>query len=47
MNLFGESLVAVDPETGQRKWYFQYVHHGIWDWIMTTPPLRSWRMCAD
>ena len=30
-NLFGESLVAVDLKTGQRKWHFQLVHHPIWD----------------
>ncbi len=30
-NLFGESLVCVDLKTGQRKWHFQYIHHGIWD----------------
>ena len=29
--LFGESLVAVDLHTGQRKWHYQLVHHGIWD----------------
>lgn len=29
--LFGESLVAVDIETGVRKWHFQFVHHGLWD----------------
>jgi quinoprotein glucose dehydrogenase len=29
--LFGESLVAVDLETGKRKWHFQLVHHGLWD----------------
>jgi quinoprotein glucose dehydrogenase len=29
--LFGESLVAVDLQTGKRKWHFQFVHHGIWD----------------
>jgi quinoprotein glucose dehydrogenase len=26
--LFGESLVARDLKTGQRKWHFQLVHHG-------------------
>ncbi len=26
-NLFGESLVAVDLKTGERKWHFQFVHH--------------------
>jgi quinoprotein glucose dehydrogenase len=30
-NLFAESIVAVDLKTGQRKWYFQMVHHGLWD----------------
>ncbi len=29
--LFGESIVAVDAETGQRKWHYQLVHHGLWD----------------
>ena len=29
--LFGESVVAVDLRTGQRKWHFQLVHHGLWD----------------
>jgi quinoprotein glucose dehydrogenase len=29
--LFGDSLVAVDVETGIRRWHFQFVHHGIWD----------------
>ena len=29
--LFGESLVAVDARTGQRRWHYQFVHHGIWD----------------
>ena len=29
--LFGESIVAVDADTGQRKWHYQTVHHGLWD----------------
>src|SRR5256885_160999 len=29
--LVGESVVALDLKTGQRKWHFQLVHHGIWD----------------
>lgn len=29
--LFGETLVALDIETGVRKWHFQLVHHGLWD----------------
>ncbi|MCH7747923.1 MAG: PQQ-binding-like beta-propeller repeat protein [Acidobacteria bacterium] len=31
-NLFAESLVAVDAETGERQWHFQMVHHGLWDY---------------
>jgi glucose dehydrogenase len=30
-NLFGNSLVAVDAETGRYKWHFQTVHHDLWD----------------
>jgi glucose dehydrogenase len=30
-NLFGNSLVAVDIQTGEYKWHFQTVHHDIWD----------------
>ena len=30
-HLFSESLVALDIETGVRKWHYQMVHHGIWD----------------
>ena len=26
-----ESLVAVDLHSGERKWHYQLVHHGIWD----------------
>ena len=29
--LFGETIVALDLETGVRKWHYQMVHHGIWD----------------
>jgi quinoprotein glucose dehydrogenase len=30
--LFGESIVAVDIDTGVRKWHYQLVHHGLWDY---------------
>ena len=29
--LFGESIVALDIDTGVRKWHYQMVHHGLWD----------------
>ncbi len=37
-NLFAESLVAVDIETGQRVWHFQAVHHGLWDYDFPAAP---------
>jgi len=37
--LYGESLVAVDLKTGQRKWHFQLVHHGIWDMDIPCAPI--------
>jgi quinoprotein glucose dehydrogenase len=37
--LFGESLVAVDLKTGQRKWHYQLVHHGIWDFDIPCAPI--------
>ena len=36
--LFDESLVAVDIKTGKRKWHYQTVHHGLWDY---RPPVRA------
>jgi quinoprotein glucose dehydrogenase len=30
-NLFAESIVCLDALTGQRKWHYQVVHHGLWD----------------
>ncbi|HEX9582197.1 MAG TPA: hypothetical protein VF970_13930, partial [Gemmatimonadales bacterium] len=37
-NLFGNSLVALDAKTGQRKWHFQMVHHDIWDYDTPMAP---------
>jgi quinoprotein glucose dehydrogenase len=31
-NLFSESIVAVDILTGKRKWHYQMIHHGLWDY---------------
>ncbi len=38
-NLFGETLLAVDLKTGQRKWHYQLVHHGIWDMDIPDAPM--------
>lgn len=37
-NLFGESIVCLDANTGKRKWHFQIVHHGLWDYDLASPP---------
>jgi quinoprotein glucose dehydrogenase len=37
--LFGESIVAVDLQTGKRKWHYQLVHHGIWDMDIPCAPI--------
>ena len=37
--LFGESLVAVDLQTGKRKWHYQFVHHGLWDMDIPAAPI--------
>jgi len=37
--LFGESLVAVDVNTGERKWHYQFIHHGVWDWDLPCAPI--------
>jgi quinoprotein glucose dehydrogenase len=38
-NLFGETVLAVDLKTGQRKWHYQLVHHGIWDMDIPCAPM--------
>ncbi|HEY9467717.1 MAG TPA: PQQ-binding-like beta-propeller repeat protein [Vicinamibacterales bacterium] len=37
--LFGESLIAVDLKTGKRKWHYQFIQHGIWDWDLPCAPI--------
>ena len=38
-NLFGDSLVALDCETGARRWHFQTVHHNLWDYDLPAQPV--------
>ena len=38
-NLFGNSVVAVDAETGKYKWHFQTVHHDLWDSDLPPAPV--------
>ncbi|TDI70148.1 MAG: hypothetical protein E2O88_03950 [Bacteroidetes bacterium] len=37
-NLFAESIVCLDANTGKRVWHFQTVHHGLWDHDLPAPP---------
>jgi quinoprotein glucose dehydrogenase len=37
-NLFAESILCLDIETGRRIWHFQTVHHGLWDYDNPTAP---------
>jgi quinoprotein glucose dehydrogenase len=39
--LFGNSLVAVDLKTGQRKWHYQLVHHEMWDMDISSAPVLT------
>ncbi len=38
-SLYSESLVALDIKTGQKKWHYQLVHHGIWDHDIPCAPI--------
>ncbi len=37
-NLFSNSLVALNAETGERVWHFQMVHHDLWEYDTIGPP---------
>jgi quinoprotein glucose dehydrogenase len=37
-DLYGNSVVAVDAETGKYKWHFQTIHHDLWDHDPPAPP---------
>jgi len=38
-NLYINSLVAVDLETGEKICHFQYIAHGVWDLDAVGPPI--------
>ena len=38
MNLFANSLIALDATTGKRLWHYQFVHHDLWDLDCPQPP---------
>lgn len=38
-DLFADSLLALNADTGERIWHFQGVHHDLWDRDFPTPPI--------
>ena len=40
-NLYGESLVCLDLQTGVKKWHYQIVHHPIWDFDLPAAPILA------
>jgi PQQ-dependent dehydrogenase (methanol/ethanol family) len=36
-NLFTDCVLALDPATGKRKWYYQFTPHDVHDWDATEP----------
>ena len=38
-NLFTASVLALDMETGERRWHYQVVRHDVWDADVATPLL--------
>ena len=37
-NLFGNCVLALKADTGERVWHFQVVHHDLWDYDIPCPP---------
>jgi quinoprotein glucose dehydrogenase len=40
-NLFSDTLVCLDANTGKRIWHYQIVHHDIWDYDLPAPPVLA------
>ena len=38
-NLFSTSVVALDADTGERRWHYQSIHHDIWNYDTSQPPM--------
>ena len=39
INLFTNSTIALDMETGALEWHYQTIHHDLWDWDNVTGPV--------
>ena len=38
-NLYSNSVLAIDPDTGKLKWYYQFTPHDLHDWDATETPM--------
>src|SRR5438552_9284478 len=38
-NLYSNTLLAIDANTGKLKWFHQLIHHDVWDLDLPTPPV--------
>ena len=38
-NLYGNSIVALKASTGKMVWYYQVVHHDLWDYDIPAQPM--------
>ncbi|SNS55219.1 PQQ-dependent dehydrogenase, methanol/ethanol family [Noviherbaspirillum humi] len=38
-NLYTDSLVAIDLDSGKYKWHYQYIAHDVWDLDAVSPPI--------
>ena len=39
MNLYSDSIVALNAKTGKLVWSFQLIHHDVWEYDAATPPI--------
>jgi len=40
-NLYSDSVVALDPDTGKLKWHFQFTPHDVWDYDSVQIPVLA------
>ncbi len=38
VNLYANCVIALEAATGKMRWYFQTVHHDLWDYDVPAPP---------
>ena len=46
-NLYSDCVIALDPDTGAKKWHFQYTPHDVNDWDSTQTPILAEAIPAE